>query len=174
MKTHYITNDQGRINCSCSDNSKETFDWLLRFNYYPSKTYSPDDHYIFTAGNLIYSTSNPYIVKIECGTNDSLYGIWCSDNIDMFKAIAALNDRTDKYQYFVLDTELWSPEGSNVYKKGSLLQCKRDKWNVDVNEDGTPCVLSSRNIPAHKATVTEILNHFLNDATKTNTHTISL
>ena len=174
MKTHYIPNDCGRINCSCANNSHETYTWLLRYDYYPSKTYCADDPYIFTAGNMIYSSNNPYIVNIECGTNDSLYGVWCGTNVEMFKAIAALSDKTDKHQYFVLDTELWSPEGSNVYKKGSLLQCKRDKWNVDVNEDGTPCVLSSRNIPAHKATVTEILNHFLNNGTKTNIHTINL
>jgi hypothetical protein len=173
MKTHYIANDQGRVRC-CADNSHETYTWLLRYNYYPSNTYCADEPYIFTFENMIYSSSNPYLPKTEKGTYDSLYGVWCGKNVDMFKAIAALNNQNDKYQYFVLDAELLSPEGSNVYHKGTLLQCKRERWNIDVNEDGSPCELSSHNIPAHKATVTEILNHFLNNGTKTNIHTISL
>jgi hypothetical protein len=176
MKTHYISNDCGRINCSCADNSHETYTWLLRCDYYPSKTYCADDPYIFTAGNMIYSSNNPYIVNIERGTNDSLYGVWCGTDVEMFKAITALSDKTDKHQYFVLETNVchFDCDSKNIIPSGTFVLCHKDKWNIDVDADGTPSKFSSRNVPAHKATVTEILNHFLNNGTKTNIHTISL
>lgn len=174
MKTHFITGEHGRVSCSCSDNSNDTFTFLLGLGYQPSVTYSEMDPYIFTAGNLIYSSNNQYIENVEEGTYDSLYGVWCGNDIEMFKSIAALDDRTDKHQYFILDTELWSPEGSNVYKKGSFIKCKRDKWNVDVLEDGTPCPFSSRNIPAHKADVIELLNYFSNKGNVSNVNIIHL
>ena len=176
MVTHYITDDDGRVQCSCSVNTKDTYNWLLRFGYYPSKTYSEDEPYIFTAGNFIYSSNNPYIVNIECGTYDSLYGVWCGNDVEMFKAIAALKNKNDKFQYFVIDTNLWNPftDGQNTTSKGTFVLCHKDRWAIDINDDGTPCEFSSRNIPAHKATVTEIINHFLNNATEVNVHTISL
>lgn len=88
---------------------------------------------------------------VDCGTNEEL-----------FLAIAALRDDTDKYQWFVLDTHLsFNPNANCIeYSKGNFIKCVRDKWNVDFNEDGTPCEFSSRNIPAHKATVEELIEHF--------------
>lgn len=88
---------------------------------------------------------------IDCGTNEEL-----------FLAIAALRDDSDKNQWFVLDTHLsFNPNANCIeYSKGNFIKCGRDKWNVDFNEDGTPCEFSSKNIPAHKATVNELIEHF--------------
>lgn len=98
-----------------------------------------------------FTDSDNHPNSIDCGTNEEL-----------FLAIAALRDDTDKYQWFVLDTHLsFNPNANCIeYSKGNFIKCGRDKWNVDFNEDGTPCEFSSKNIPAHKATVNELIEHF--------------
>lgn len=86
---------------------------------------------------------------------------YCGTNEELFLAIAALRDDTDKNQRFVLDTNLlFSPNGIE-HPIGSFIKCCGDKWYVDYNIDGTPCEFSSRNIPAHKATVQELIEHFI-------------
>lgn len=92
---------------------------------------------------------------IDCGTCE-----------DLFLAIAAIRDDTDKDQYFVLDTNLAviDTDRSDEYvEKGRFVICKRDKWNVDVLDDGSPCPFSSRNIPAHKAECHELIKYFNKD-----------
>ena len=83
----------------------------------------------------------------------------CKTNIKLFLAIAALTDDTDENQYFVLDTCVsWPSE--NFQPAGTFILCKRDKWYRDFDKDGSPSVFSSANIPAHKATVSELIEHF--------------
>ena len=84
---------------------------------------------------------------IDCGTNEEL-----------FLAIASIRDDTDRHQYFVLDTDV-SYYG-NVTPKGNFFICEEHKAVVDFDKDGNPDVFSNRNIPAHKATVEELINHF--------------
>lgn len=98
--------------------------------------------------NILNEEETEYL---DCGTNERL-----------FLAVAALRDDTDKNQWFVLDTHLsFNPNANCIeYSKGAFIKCARDKWNVDFNEDGTPCEFSSKNIPAHKATVNELIEHF--------------
>jgi len=83
----------------------------------------------------------------------------CGTNINLFLAIAALTDDTDENQYFVLDTCVsWPSE--NFQPAGTFILCKRDKWYRDFDKDGSPSVFSSANIPAHKATVSELIEYF--------------
>lgn len=87
--------------------------------------------------------------------------IQCYDNEDLFLALAAMKDDTDKHQWFVLDTRLGSINyPDSLIPKGSLMKCMTDSWNIDLLEDGTPNPLSSRNIPAHKANTKELLFFF--------------
>lgn len=86
--------------------------------------------------------------KIDCGINE-----------DLFFAIAALRGDSDINQWFVLDTNL-SALFDNFKSKGSLALCKRNKWIIDFDENGYPNNFSSRNIPAHKATIEELIKHF--------------
>lgn len=44
-----------------------------------------------------------------------------------------------------------------VDNKGSMVKCSHDKWFIDTDSQGNPCVWSSRNIPSHKATVKELI-----------------
>lgn len=98
----------------------------------------------------------------DFGTDEEIESaIDCDTNEELFLAIAALRDDTDKNQWFVLDTNLsFSPNGIE-HPIGSFIKCCGDKWYVDYNIDGTPCQFSSRNIPAHKATVQELIEHFI-------------
>ena len=50
---------------------------------------------------VFYSTNNKHVEKISIGNYyDSLYGIYCGDNDDLFLAIAAMNERNDYMQWF--------------------------------------------------------------------------
>lgn len=160
MKTHFIDNKQ--INCSIRLNTTELVDWLKSHGYEFSNTFCCNDDYIFvTETKRIHSTSNPYFCNQFKGVYDSLYGLYCDDDIDMFKALTALSDETDKDQLFVLDTNLMLINDiDSVYSKGNFVICGKYRWFVDVNEDGTPHMFSSRNVPAHKATIDEIVEFY--------------
>ena len=87
----------------------------------------------------------------------------CGNNEELFLAICALNDNTDKNQWFVLDSNVGSvnfPE--SMIMKGELVKCLKDKWFIDNNDndESSPLFLTSRNWPSHKATVEELLEYF--------------
>lgn len=78
---------------------------------------------------------------IDCGTNE-----------DLFLALAALRDDTDKNQWFILDSYAGSVNYPDTFHpKGSMVLCTDKKWK-DMPIFG--------NIPAHKATVEELIEHF--------------
>lgn len=112
-------------------------------------------NYLFVNRGFYSSMPIGYIeeigMAIDCGTNENL-----------FLALAALRDDTDKRQWFVLDADwgslLLSPE--RTIPKGTFVLNYADRWFVDILEDGSPNPISSANIPAHKATVKEILDYF--------------
>ncbi len=83
----------------------------------------------------------------------------CGINEDLFLALAALRDDTDINQWFVLDTNV-SMASENFKPKGTFILCNRNSWFHDLDKDGKPSLFSSQNIPAHKATVQELIEHF--------------
>lgn len=88
---------------------------------------------------LVADHGNMYSI-FECNLIDSTYN--CGTNEELFLAIAALRDDTDKYQWFT-DGDLWilCPE-----IKFSTYWVYND---IDVNTD-----------TIHKATVNELIEHF--------------
>lgn len=78
----------------------------------------------------------------------------CGENEDMFLAIAALRNDTDKNQWFVLDSYYGSINYPYqfFYPEGIFVLCSSDKW-----EDNIFSVTK-----AHKANVREIIEHFKN------------
>lgn len=102
-----------------------------------------------------FDSTNPHHTwncagRIDCGKNEEL-----------FLAICALDDGTDKNQWFVLEANIGSvnfPE--SMLMKGEMVKCLTDKWFVDVEDDGSPSFFSSRNWPSHKATVEELIKNF--------------
>lgn len=76
----------------------------------------------------------------------------CKINEDLFLALAALRDDTDNNQWFILDSYAGSVNYPDVfYPQGSVVLCADKKWK-DMPIFG--------NIPAHKATVEELIEHF--------------
>lgn len=81
---------------------------------------------------------------IDCGTNE-----------DLFLALAALRDDTDKEQFFVTEVRLGSiNDPYTIIEKGAFLKCCMDKWKIPKNK------FDSMGIPSHKATVEELIEHF--------------
>lgn len=79
----------------------------------------------------------------------------CGENIELFKAIAALRNDSDYMQWFVTDADqAWVNQGMYAPKGSFELCLTKDRYN------GQDERLSSRVIPAHKATVEELIEHF--------------
>lgn len=96
--------------------------------------------------------------------------VWVCTNEDMFLAVTALSDGHDKNQWFILDTNVASPyDIDNCVGRGTHIKCDRLRWAVDLWPDNTPCDLSSRNTPAHKASIYELYDIFENN--KEDVHT---
>lgn len=90
------------------------------------------------------------------------YYIDCGKNEELFLAIAALRDDSDINQWFVLETSLATINNPEIIKLnyGSFIKCKRDSWFIDSDDNGNPSTVSSRNIPAHKASIDELITYF--------------
>lgn len=72
----------------------------------------------------------------------------CGDNEDLFLSIASLRDDTDKYQWFIMDVEIY------VYiPKGTWFQ------STDRN-GGRHVGTQIESLYCHKATVEELIEHF--------------
>lgn len=86
----------------------------------------------------------------ECGLNDLAYNglIDCGTNEDLFLALAALRDDTDKEQFFVTEVRFGSiNDPYTIIEKGAFIKCCMDKWRMPY-------------FPFHKATVKELIQHF--------------
>ena len=161
MKT-YCDNIES-INCSIALTNEDLLPWLYEHGYTNSNTFCPVDDYIFVSeSKRIFSSTNKHAFdNLVKGQYDSLYGLYCADDIEMFKALTAFSNDTDKDQMFVLDTNVAQLGKSDDYlEKGYMVRCLRDKWNIDILDDGTPNPYSSRNVPAHKASIEEIINFY--------------
>lgn len=87
----------------------------------------------------------------------------CGIDEELFLALAALRDDSDKNQFFVLETRLGSINyPDSIVPEGALMLCFEDRWFRDLDENSNPNPLSSFNIPSHKATVEELINFFKN------------
>lgn len=109
---------------------------------------------------LEYIGVNLYSKGYYMGINGVWSNDWydCGTNEQLFLALAALRDDSDKDQIFVLDADMagWNNPSVIQHKKSTFIKCIRDKWNIDDKYTE----LSSRNFPAHKATPQELIEHF--------------
>ena len=109
--------------CFIRKNTPELRKKLEEFGYIMNLIYSPNEYNLYI-GNGVYSSAN-FIDNyyLDCGTNEEL-----------FLALAALRDDTDKNQWFT-DGKLW-----------------------EKSIDGLPSHYMQ--LEGHKATVEEIIEHF--------------
>ena len=84
----------------------------------------------------------------------------CGDNVDLFKALAAMRDDSDLMQWFVTDADQsWVNLGTYAPKGSWELCLVKDRY-MGRNPD-----FCSSIVPAHKATIQEIMDHFKNETT---------
>ena len=90
---------------------KELIDWLLDIGY---RAECPIDYLstIVLAGWLEDNVDTTPIFTVECLPD---YMIDCGSNIELFKALAAMNDENDREQWFV--------------EEGRMFKCTSDKIN---------------------------------------------
>lgn len=106
-----------------------------------------EEKYLFTSHGIFdcISSCTAYEDMVRNGLVD------CGDNEQLFLALAAMRDDTDKDQYFVHDEEIhWVNQGAYI-PKGSLFKCLVDKYYLDP-DNTTP--------KFHRATVNEIIDYF--------------
>lgn len=143
--------------CFIRKNTPELRKRLEALGYKPLLSIE-DGECLSTASNLenyhsipatLFDDKDPYRTydcagRIDCGTNE-----------DLFLALAALRDDTDKEQFFVTEVRLGSINyPDTIIEKGALLKCCMDKWKIPKNK------FDSMGIPSHKATVEELIEHF--------------
>lgn len=86
----------------------------------------------------------------DFGTDEEIEGaIDCGTNEELFLAIAALRDDTDKNQWFVMDSEVYQDIHKGEWFKASDIS---GKYHVGTKIDSIYC---------HKATVQELIEHFI-------------
>jgi hypothetical protein len=112
--------------------------------------------------NIFTSLGGYYGIAYEWDSILAEKRIDCEDNEDLFLGIAAITDKDDKNQYFVLECNLSDIFMKLCISKGSFVVCEKEDWAIDRDKHGNANIFSSRNIPAHKATVEELTKHFNN------------
>lgn len=100
----------------------------------------------------IFTSSECGLYNIEFFSNiphpEETDSIDCGDNEELFLSIASLRDDTDKYQWFIMDVEIY------VYiPKGTWFQ------STDRN-GGRHVGTQIESLYCHKATVKELIEHF--------------
>lgn len=95
-------------------------------------------------GNDLYSTHDGFVNSNLFSSNP----FYCDNNVDLFKALAAMNDENDREQWFVVKKNI-----SDCYDIDDIIYHKGDMF---FNESGEPLV--EKNF--RKATADEIVEYF--------------
>lgn len=95
MRT-YPDNEGSKANCSICLNTESLVQWLINHGYKLSSTYSEEERNMFTLDGTVYSSNNHYMKYNRKGEYDSLYGWFCADDIDMFKALTSLDSSSSE------------------------------------------------------------------------------
>lgn len=134
--------------CFIRKNTSELRKKLEELGYYlhPSekKLYEQYSNYV---GSSLH-TGRGFYTTIPIGYDEELrFEINCETNEELFLAIAALRDDSDKYQYFVTEEEMHWLNQNTWMPVGSFIFSYVDNY-TDI--DGK----------VHKATVEELISHF--------------
>ena len=136
--------------CFIRKNTPELRKNLKAFGYIDCSTV--DDRY-----TAIFVDAERGEFFAECLSNitEDELAIDCYENDNLFLAIDALRDDTDRGQFFVTEARLGSINcPDSIIEKGSFIICCVDKWEILKNQWDSMC------IPSHKASVLELIEHF--------------
>ncbi len=121
---------------------EELMKWLKRIGYKdfgnPFQSYS----------SIVYTTVDGYYVNAQAYIDNSW--IDCGRNVELFKALAAMNDENCLYQWFtdghnwgICEDEYWAIQVA--------------EWDVEENDEMFNMAISPQ---CHKAAAEEIVEHF--------------
>jgi hypothetical protein len=106
-------------------------DELQKLGYINSTTFDSHQKYIFTTTDGgIYSTDNDEVAKLT-RAYDWLYGIYCSENVDLFLYIAAMNDRNDYMQWF--SNKIFDSDGNEMPEDKIFCTGEKIDTFLDIN-----------------------------------------
>lgn len=136
--------------CLIRKNTKELVDKIEKLGYDYAENgagawFIPLCELNYLAVNLY---SKGYYMGVNGKWDDSCYD--CGTNEDLFLAMAALRDDTDKNQWFVYDNTDYADEQE---KEITYFICKQDSIKDEM------CI-NSMYADCHKATVQELIEHF--------------
>lgn len=138
--------------CVIRKNTKELREKLRRLGYkVPKLTETEGRKYgiLCNSKAAIGIPKNGYEFNLDKYLKDFPYIVDCKQNEEVFLALAALRDDTDKNQWFIYDyNDNWEEVG-DFSKKGDFVLCKTDYYyfGTDVRK-------------AHKATPQELMEYF--------------
>ena len=155
-KVNYLSNHSDhKVRCFIRLNTPGIRKRLENLGYGPTCGILSEDcieiNCLHKDGATCLNTSELHCIKDEA--------IDCGKNKNLFFALASLRKDTDENQWFVLDANV-SIASENFKPKGTFIRCNRKSWFRDMDKNGKPDLFSSRNIPAHKATVKELIKYF--------------
>ena len=106
---------------------------------------------------IFYSTNNKQVEKISIGNYyDSLYGIYCGNNNELFLAIAAMNERNDYLQWFY--SWVYDSDGSKL--PNHIFLCDQDTLENFGQVNNSPNTYKSG--VHRKMGINFVIMHFLN------------
>lgn len=129
--------------CFIRKNTPELRENLKAFGYIDCSTV--DDRY---TAIFVDAEHGEFFTEYLSNITEDELAIDCYENDNLFLSIAALRDDTDRGQFFVTEARLGSINcPDSIIEKGSFIICCTDKWD-------------SVDIPSHKASVLELIEHF--------------
>jgi hypothetical protein len=133
-----------------AEKRKELIEWMKvigreRLSY--SKTEDAPYFIAYKSGNYEQNTES-YLFPALSRHIDDIF-IDCEENIDMFKALSAMNDENDHEQWYIVEKKLF-----NKYDFSSHTMFEVDKFHLLVksNGNGDPC--------GRKATAEEVIKQY--------------
>lgn len=129
--------------CFIRKNTPELRENLKAFGYIDCSTV--DDRY---TAIFVDAEHGEFFTEYLSNITEDELAIDCYENDNLFLSIAALRDDTDRGQFFMTEARLGSINcPDSIIEKGSFIICCTDKWD-------------SVDIPSHKASVLELIEHF--------------
>lgn len=136
--------------CFIRKNTPELRENLKAFGYIDCSTV--DDRY---TAIFVDAERGEFFTEYLSNITEDELAIDCYENDNLFLAIAALRDDTDRGQFFVTEARLGSINcPDSIIEKGSFIICCTDKWEIPKNQ------WDSMGIPSHKASVLELIEYF--------------
>ena len=135
--------------CFIRKNTKELVEKLKELGYNPG--FSARNNYgnsLQTCCHKLYGSVHGYEDMIDNSSDDPDGSINCGTNEELFLAIAALRNDSDRFQWFVMDAEIYTE-----ISKGDWFVATDIKGGKHVGTQIDP-------LYCHKATVEELIKHY--------------